>query len=52
MPAPCCIPCHTLNDSGLAVDRTLVAVMENYQQADDSIRLPRVLEPYFVQRFA
>ena len=43
---------HTLNGSGLAVGRTLVAVMENYQQADGSIRLPKVLEPYFVQRFA
>lgn len=43
---------HTLNGSGLAVGRTLVAVMENYQQADGSIRLPRVLDPYFVQRFA
>lgn len=38
--------CHTLNGSGLAVGRTLVAVMENYQQADGSIRVPEVLVPY------
>ncbi|MBL4839180.1 MAG: serine--tRNA ligase [Kordiimonadaceae bacterium] len=37
---------HTLNGSGLAVGRTLVAVMENYQQADGSIRVPDVLHPY------
>ncbi len=37
---------HTLNGSGLAVGRTLVAVMENYQQADGSIRIPQVLQPY------
>lgn len=37
---------HTLNGSGLAVGRTLVAVMENGQQADGSIRLPEVLRPY------
>jgi seryl-tRNA synthetase len=37
---------HTLNGSGLAVGRTLVAVMENYQQADGSIAVPRVLQPY------
>lgn len=37
---------HTLNGSGLAVGRTLVAVMENYQQADSSIRVPKVLVPY------
>ena len=37
---------HTLNGSGLAVGRTLVAVMENYQQADGSIRIPAVLQPY------
>jgi seryl-tRNA synthetase len=35
---------HTLNGSGLAVGRTLVAVMENYQQADGSIRVPAVLQ--------
>ena len=37
---------HTLNGSGLAVGRTLIAVMENYQQADGSIRVPEVLRPY------
>ena len=37
---------HTLNGSGLAVGRTLVAVMENGQQADGSIRLPAPLHPY------
>jgi seryl-tRNA synthetase len=37
---------HTLNGSGLAVGRTLVAVMENYQQADGSIKVPGVLKPY------
>jgi seryl-tRNA synthetase len=37
---------HTLNGSGLAVGRTLIAVMENYQQADGSIRIPDVLVPY------
>jgi seryl-tRNA synthetase len=37
---------HTLNGSGLAVGRTLVAVMENGQQADGSIHLPGVLHPY------
>ncbi len=37
---------HTLNGSGLAVGRTLIAVMENYQQANGSIRVPEVLKPY------
>jgi seryl-tRNA synthetase len=37
---------HTLNGSGLAVGRTLVAVLENYQQADGSIRVPEALVPY------
>ena len=37
---------HTLNGSGLAVGRTLVAVMENYQRADGSIEVPRALVPY------
>lgn len=37
---------HTLNGSGLAVGRTLVAVMENYQNADGSITVPEVLRPY------
>ncbi|MBU2428674.1 MAG: serine--tRNA ligase [Gammaproteobacteria bacterium] len=37
---------HTLNGSGLAVGRTLVAILENYQQADGSIRIPDVLQRY------
>ncbi len=37
---------HTLNGSGLAVGRTLIAVMENYQQADGSISIPEVIQPY------
>ena len=37
---------HTLNGSGLAVGRTLVAVMENYQQEDGTIAVPEVLKPY------
>lgn len=37
---------HTLNGSGLAVGRTLVAILENYQQADGSVTIPKVLQPY------
>ena len=37
---------HTLNGSGLAVGRTLVAVLENYQNADGSVTVPDVLKPY------
>lgn len=37
---------HTLNGSGLAVGRTMAAILENYQQSDGSIRLPDVLQPY------
>ncbi len=37
---------HTLNGSGLAVGRTLVAVLENYQRADGSVQVPEVLRPY------
>ena len=37
---------HTLNGSGLAVGRALIAVLENYQQADGSIRVPEALKPY------
>ncbi|SEH26111.1 serine--tRNA ligase [Magnetospirillum fulvum] len=39
-------PVHTLNGSGLAVGRTLIAVLENYQQADGSIVVPEALRPY------
>lgn len=42
---------HTLNGSGLAVGRTLLAVLENYQQKDGSIAIPEVLLPYFETRF-
>jgi seryl-tRNA synthetase len=38
--------CHTLNGSGLAVGRTLIAVLENYQEADGTITVPPVLRPY------
>ena len=37
---------HTLNGSGLAVGRTLAAILENYQQADGSVKVPKVLVPY------
>lgn len=37
---------HTLNGSGLAVGRTLVAILENYQQVDGSVRVPKALQPY------
>jgi len=39
-------PVHTLNGSGLAVGRTLVAILENYQQADGSVVVPNALRPY------
>ncbi len=47
-------PLHTLNGSGVAVGRALIAVMENYQQADGSIVVPDVLRPYMggVERLA
>ena len=37
---------HTLNGSGLAVGRTLVAILENYQEANGQIRVPTALVPY------
>ena len=37
---------HTLNGSGLAVGRTLIAILENYQQADGSVVIPEALRPY------
>ena len=37
---------HTLNGSGLAVGRTWVAIVENYQQADGSVLIPEALRPY------
>lgn len=42
---------HTLNGSGLAVGRTLLAILENYQQEDGTVKLPEVLKPYFEKRF-
>ncbi len=41
---------HTLNGSGLALPRVLIAIMENYQQADGSISVPEVLQPYIGQK--
>jgi seryl-tRNA synthetase len=37
---------HTLNGSGLAVGRTMSAILENYQQPDGTVRIPEVLQPY------
>jgi seryl-tRNA synthetase len=37
---------HTLNGSGLAVGRTLIAILENYQQADGTVLIPEALQPY------
>jgi seryl-tRNA synthetase len=42
---------HTLNGSGLAVGRTLAAIFENYQQADGTIKIPTILDPYFKNHF-
>ncbi len=38
---------HTLNGSGLALPRTVIAILENYQRADGSVEIPKVLRPYF-----
>lgn len=38
---------HTINGSGLAVGRTVAAILENYQQADGSVKIPKILKPYF-----
>jgi seryl-tRNA synthetase len=47
-PAPKAKPefVHALNGSALAIGRTLLAVLENYQEADGSVRVPRILQPY------
>jgi seryl-tRNA synthetase len=37
---------HTLNGSGVATPRTMIAIIENYQQPDGSIAVPEVLQPY------
>lgn len=42
---------HTLNGSGLAVGRTLLAILENYQQEDGTVQIPEILQPYFGDRF-
>jgi seryl-tRNA synthetase len=42
---------HTLNGSGLAVGRTLLAILENYQREDGTVDIPEVLQPYFENRF-
>jgi len=42
---------HTLNGSGLAVGRTLLAILETYQQEDGSVAVPEVLKPYFENKF-
>jgi len=42
---------HTLNGSGLAVGRTLAAILENFQRDDGSVNLPEILTPYFEKRF-
>lgn len=42
---------HTLNGSGLAVGRTLLAILENYQREDGTVDTPEVLQPYFENRF-
>jgi seryl-tRNA synthetase len=39
-------PVHTLNGSGLAVGRALIAVLENFQRGDDAVAVPEVLRPY------
>lgn len=41
---------HTLNGSGLAIGRTVAAILENYQQQDGSVRVPKVLQPYLGNR--
>jgi len=41
---------HTLNGSGLAVGRTLLAIVENYQREDGTIAVPEILEPYLESR--
>ena len=38
--------CHTLNGSGLAIGRTMAAILENYQNEDGTVSIPKVLRPY------
>ena len=42
---------HTLNGSGLAIGRTMIAIIENYQQADGSIKVPKALVPYMKNEY-
>jgi len=42
---------HTLNGSGLAVGRTMTAILENYQQADGRVKLPEALQPIMQREF-
>jgi seryl-tRNA synthetase len=38
--------CHTVNDTGCALGRMLIAILDNYQQKDGSVKVPTVLQPY------
>jgi len=40
------VPVHTLNGSGLAIGRTLIAILENFQRHNGTVALPRALQPY------
>jgi seryl-tRNA synthetase len=42
---------HTLNGSGLAIGRTMAAILENYQEANGSVRVPEVLQPYLNREY-
>jgi seryl-tRNA synthetase len=42
---------HTLNGSGLAIGRTMAAILENYQEANGSVRVPEVLQPYLKREY-
>ncbi|GAB4285452.1 MAG: serine--tRNA ligase [Candidatus Dojkabacteria bacterium] len=43
--------CHTVNDTGIAMGRTLIAIIDNYQQSDGSIKIPKVLQKYMGKEF-
>ena len=42
---------HTLNGSGLAIGRTMAAILENYQQPNGSVKVPDILQPYLGREF-
>jgi seryl-tRNA synthetase len=42
---------HTLNGSGLAIGRTMAAILENYQEANGAVRVPEVLQPYLGREY-